>query len=76
MCLTSVKEKLLSCMFFSDILCSFRKSEKFGVMDRCLKCPHYFRFLREMEEEDERVMDEIDKIRKYGYPKSLGDLEE
>jgi len=28
-----------------------------------------------MDEEDEKVMAEIDRIRKYGYPKSLGELE-
>ena len=61
--------KELSCLFLPDVLCSFRKNENFAVMNRCLKCPHRKRFLREMDEEDERVMDEIDKIRKYGYPR-------
>jgi len=27
--------------------------------------------MREMEEEDVRVMDEIDRIRKYGYPRKF-----
>lgn len=67
--------KFLSCIFFDDVLCSFRKSEKLGVMDRCLKCEYYRRFMREMDEEEERVWDEIDRIRKYGYPKSKGELE-
>lgn len=67
----TVKDKLFSCFFLSDVLCSFRTNEKFGVMSRCLKCPHYRRFVREMDEEDERVMDEIDKIRKYGYPRKF-----
>ena len=65
----TVKEKLFSCFFLPDVLCSFRNNENFAIMNRCLKCPHYKRFLREMDEEDERVMDEIDKIRKYGYPR-------
>ena len=59
------EKKLLSCFFLIDVLCSFRKSEKFGLMDRCLKCRHYLRFLREMAEEDEKVMDEIDRMRRY-----------
>ena len=67
------RRKLLSCMFLDDVLCSFRKSEKFGIMNRCLKCRHYRRFMQEMAEEDERVMDEIDKIRKYGYPRRWSD---
>lgn len=56
--------KPLSCLFLLDVLCSFRKSEKvFGIMDRCLKCKHYLEFLKEMQEEDEKVMDEIDRMR-------------
>ena len=58
--------KPLSCLFALDVLCSFRKSEKvFGIMDRCLKCLHYLRFLEEMAEEDEKVMDEIDEVRRF-----------
>jgi len=58
--------KGLSCLFLFDVLCSYVKTEKFvGVMDRCLKCPHYLRFLREMSEEDEKVMDEIDEMRRF-----------
>jgi len=56
--------KLLSCVFFKDVLCSFRKSEGSGIMSRCLNCSHYERFFREMDEEDERVMDEIDELRR------------
>ena len=67
--MSSTEKKLLSCLFLSDVLCSFRVSEKVGVMDRCLRCSHYKRFLREMADEDEKVMSEIDKIRRYGYPK-------
>jgi len=57
--------KSLSCLFLPDILCSFRKTEKFGIMDRCLKCRYYEEFLREMQAEDEKVMDEIDRWREY-----------
>jgi len=55
---------VLSCVFFDDVLCSFRKSKKFVVMGRCFKCSHYLRFLRVMADEDEKVMDEIDRIRR------------
>ncbi len=57
--------KLLSCVFDDDVLCSFRKYAGFGVMERCFKCDHYRRFEMEMEEEDERVMNEIDEIREH-----------
>ena len=56
--------KCLPCVFDDDVLCSYRKSEKFGIMDRCLKCRHYEEFLRVMAEEDEKVMDEIDRMRR------------
>jgi len=52
---------VLSCVFWDDVLCSHRKSAKFYVMDRCFECSHYLRFEHEMDAEDERVMDEIDK---------------
>ena len=60
-------KKILPCLFLLDVkVCSFRKSEKFvGLMDRCLKCPHYLKFLDEMAEEDEKVMDEIDEWRRW-----------
>lgn len=63
------KKKLFSCFFLADVLCSFRKDERFNVMERCFKCPHYRRFMSEMQEEDDKVMDEIDRIRR---EKSLG----
>ena len=67
--MSSVKKNLLSCLFWLDVLCSFRKYEKFGIMDRCLDCVHYKRFLREMDKEDQKVMDEIDEIRRTGVYK-------
>ena len=70
-------EKLLSCLFLLDVLCSFRRRyEKLGIMNRCLECVHYKRFLKEMQEEEEEFFEEAEKIWKYGYPKSFGDLEE
>jgi hypothetical protein len=59
--------KVLSCVFFSNILCSHRKSAKVFIMNRCHECSHFLRFEHEMDVEDERVMDEIDEIRKHGY---------
>jgi len=51
------------CSFWDDVFCSHQKYDKPVLLDRCLTCSHYLRFLREMDEEDERVMAEIDKIR-------------
>lgn len=58
--------KLFSCLFFKDVLCSFVKYEKLGVMDRCLKCAIYKRFMDTIDAEDQKVMDEIDEIRRTG----------
>jgi len=60
------KSESLSCVFLNDVLCSYRKDEKFSVMVRCMKCSHYAKFTRDMDEEDERVMNEIDEIRRTG----------
>lgn len=59
----SSKGKLLSCLFLSDVLCSHVKGQRSGVMDRCMKCRHYQRFLSIMDEKDQKIMDEIDRIR-------------
>jgi len=61
-----MSSKRLSCLFLLGVFCSFRKSEKvFGIMDRCLRCKHYLEFLKEMEEEDKKIMDEIDEMRRF-----------
>ena len=58
--------KVLSCLFLpSKVLCSYVKSEQSGVLDRCLKCRHYLRFLHIMHEQDMKVMDEIEEMRRY-----------
>jgi len=57
--------KVFSCLFLLDILCSYRKTEKLGVMDRCLNCRYYREFLCIMDEEDQKVMDEIDEMRRF-----------
>ena len=56
----------LRCLFSNDALCSSEKRAGSALMGRCLKCRRYRRFMRRMEEEDECLMDEIDRIRKEG----------
>ena len=45
--------KGLPCVFWDDVLCSFRKNVKFGVTAGCFECPEYKRFELVMEKEDE-----------------------
>jgi len=54
--------KVLSCLFLLDVLCSYRKHEGFYIMDRCAKCPHYDRFMREMEEEEDKFWEEVERL--------------
>jgi len=63
--------KFLSCILLDDVLCSYRKTKDFRIMERCFTCQHYTRFLREMQEGEDKTFEEIDRIRKYGYPKDF-----
>jgi len=67
----SVKQKVFSCLFFLDVLCCYRTTEKIGVMNRCLKCSHYFRLFRQLDEQEEDFFEEAEKIWKYGYPRKF-----
>ena len=50
------------CFFTNAVRCFHRKSDRSGVFDRCAKCPHYERFMREMEEEEDKFWDEFDRL--------------
>ena len=56
--------KLPSCVFFDDVLCSFRKSEKSGIMNRCFDCRYYKKFVEEKEKEEEEFWREVDEMRR------------
>lgn len=60
--------KVLSCVFFDDVLCSLRRHEKVRIMSRCFRCSHYLRFVREMEKEEEEFFEEVERIRR-GEPR-------
>ena len=60
--------KVLSCVFFDDVLCSYRKNVKLGVMGRCFKCRYYKRFKRESDKEEEEFFEEVERIRR-GEPR-------
>jgi hypothetical protein len=55
------------CLFLADVVCPFRKGKNVLIpKDRftrkyCFDCPKFKQFEREMDEEDERVMAEIDR---------------
>jgi hypothetical protein len=51
-------------MFYEDVVCPYPKiAKEKRVGSVCPNCSHYERFMREMDAEDERIMDEIDRER-------------
>jgi hypothetical protein len=59
-------KKHRSCVFLEGLMCSHRRSKRFSIAKYCFSCPHYLKFMREMDAEDEREMAEIDEIMKTG----------
>jgi hypothetical protein len=57
-----VESKSLLCVF-RDRICEYHKSEKVLMMVRCWRCQEFKRFLREMEKDDARMMNDIEKER-------------
>lgn len=71
-----MQTKLLICIFFADVLCSYRKSDDFRPMERCWSCSHYKRFMRSMEEEDRRLDGGIERLHKLRASWERGEISE
>jgi hypothetical protein len=56
------------CSFWENVLCQSKKNDRFVVLRRCLTCPHYRRFEREMEEEEDEFFDYVERVRSRGNP--------
>lgn len=68
----SEKDKKEPCMHVDGVICPYPEVAKSNRMNfMCESCKHFKLFIKLMDIEDERVMDEIDDIRrnpeKYGY---------
>jgi hypothetical protein len=50
------------CWITNDVVCSYRKSAKIAMMDRCYSCAELERAEREMDKEDEESWKEIDEV--------------
>ncbi len=61
--------KLLTCVLFTDVLCSFLKDARSGFMPRCFDCLHYARFMAEMDkadmEEDAAFLEESERANRF-----------
>jgi len=53
---------VLPCLFLKDTLCSYRKSMKVYIMERCWKCSEFLRFEHEMDEEDKAADREVEDV--------------
>jgi len=55
------------CLFLEDVVCRYRRTsairKRFSVAKFCFGCPHHRVFTIMMDEEDERINDEIDRER-------------
>lgn len=55
------------CVFYDDVFCHYSKVNPDNrICSVCLNCKHYEKWEREMEEEDERIMADIDEILRTG----------
>ena len=57
--------KCLPCVLWDNVLCSYRKDAKFGVMARCFKCGEYERFMREMDSEEDEFFVEVERENRF-----------
>lgn len=59
------------CKFVDGVVCPHKRTVKqrkfFSVAKFCFTCPYYGQYVDEFEKEDDRIMEEIELIHKYGY---------
>lgn len=54
------------CTWLLGVICPHKKCACNRQLPQCSKCPSYAQFLREMDEEDEKMMDWIEEVRRTG----------
>lgn len=71
-----VERKREPCFYLDKVTCPHPEREKFRSLDyRCFRCHYFKEWEKTMDEEDERVMEEIDRIRESPEAYSRGELE-
>ena len=71
-----VERKRLPCFYLHNVVCPRPKREKFRPLDyRCFQCHHFKEWEKVMEEEDEQVMNEIDRIHENPEAYLRGEIE-
>ena len=56
-------EKILRCVFYDNIFCFHRKSEKFGIMGRCFECSYGKRFMDKADRGEKEFWERVEAIR-------------
>lgn len=70
-----VEPKRMPCLYLDNLVCPHPKREKFRSLDyRCFRCRYFKEWEKTMDDEDERVLNEIDRIRKNSEAYSRGEL--
>jgi hypothetical protein len=63
------KSKVLPCLFYVDVLCSYVRNPKLGMLDRCFACRYYLKFMSDMdkseEEEDTAFLAESERMHRF-----------
>ena len=54
---------VLPCVFYNDVLCSFRKHKRVTIMPRCKECEYFVKFNSDMDKEDEEFWIWEEKVR-------------
>lgn len=66
----------LSCFYLDNVVCPHPKRKKFRSLDyRFFQCRHFKEWEKMMEKEDERVMNEIDRIHENSEAYLRGEIE-
>lgn len=57
------KGKGFPCDFWDGLVCPHKKCACVGrMMHECFNCPHYKRFVRYMEEQEEEFFEEVERM--------------
>jgi len=68
--------RTFSCLYLDNVACTHPEREKFRSLDyRCFQCCRFKKWEKLMDEEDGRMMDEIEKIQKNPDAYLHGDIE-
>lgn len=60
------KRDLFDCTFVEGVKCPYKTCKKSKLLPQCANCKTYNKWMREMEAEEDKFFDEVDRIRATG----------